>query len=196
MQRIGVLLVVLVLLAELNGGAMAARWEKTVVPVWDFMPPEYRESLQRVVNDFNANMPESAPTLRYIPLSQLMCEDLNPRRVRGGIAVCVSRLVPNPTPMWQPRVIDEHGVFVRGQIAMRDYRPLKTDNLFCHELMHAVVDAPDLEGSMRDSPLLDDSCVQGLLEHLGPWDISYAAQVYNDNGRRSSEDRRHHRKRH
>lgn len=172
------LIVVLLVVALIPEGVMAARWNRAELSVWDFLPQTYRPSLQRVVDDFNANRPAYAPVLTYIAMPERMCEDLNPKKVRDGIAVCVSNRVPDPTPAQQPRVINRHGIFVSGTIALRNYAPLKTDNIFCHEMMHAIADAPDLDGPMRDSPHLDDSCVLGVLDHLGAWDIAYLEQIY------------------
>src|SRR4051794_34895075 len=34
-----------------------ARWLKPLIPVWDFTPAFWRPFIQRVVDDFNANLP-------------------------------------------------------------------------------------------------------------------------------------------
>jgi hypothetical protein len=163
---------VLVLAAFVPGDAIAARWEIPQVIVRDHLSDDMRADVMSVVDDFNANLPTGAPELVYEAMPEQPCEALE--QEAGVIQVCRSTLVPDVNAAWQPRTINEDA-FVSGQIAIRwnywmpSYRPT-----VCHEMMHAITDVPD----DPSEPHRDESCVQGTLNHLGPWDIAYATDVY------------------
>jgi hypothetical protein len=173
-MRIWLVLLLVVLVPE---GAMAARWEKAVVPVWDFMPQQAQPYIQAAVDDFNATLPPGVPRLDYIPMGELPCANLPGYGKLGGISVCYA---PDSWHSVSDIALDGHAISrVRVQLV--------TVNAACHELMHALTNIADDYAN----PHLGESCVQGALEHLGSWDIAYAAQVYGErNGHKNTRRRR------
>jgi hypothetical protein len=165
-----------------------AIWSPGSVVVQDFLPADAGRDLAAVVYDFNAHRPPSAPELIYTAADRRTCEDLTQQP--GVIQVCLSSLVPTNATAWSPRTIDQ-GFFVSGQVAIRDSAQIDDWRvILCHEMMHAVGDAPD--DFSRPHP--DDSCVQGFLNHLGSWDIAWLQQVYQPSP--IDHHRKHHRKHH
>lgn len=184
------LMMIVLLVSFVPEVAMAARWTKAEVPVWDFTAEEWRPAVQATVDDFNTQLPSEVPRLRYVPMGEIPCEMLPPNGRRGGISVCTSLSPPGPRYSgWNTKQIS-HGLITRAMVLIRaDAIPVAPTIVLCHEIAHVMWDVPD----DYSHPHADTSCVQGFLPHLGPWDIAYATAVYNDDGHH---DRDRHRSRH
>jgi hypothetical protein len=185
-------LIVIAVLLFVPGGAMAARWEKATVPVWDFTPDDWRPYVQATVDDFNANLPPSVPHLVYTPMGELPCESLPGKGKPGGITVCTSPAERSNTA----RTTVVHRRITRSRIALTPPiawgRALASElrRVSCHEFGHGVLYMPD----DHTYPHAEESCVQGTLDHLGPWDIAYAADAYrHHSGPRHRSGGQHHR---
>jgi hypothetical protein len=174
------ILLVVWLIVILPEAAMAARWERAEVPVWDFTRDDWRPYVQATVEDFNANMPPGVPRLIYTPMGELRCEDLPNNGKRGGISVCLTDAPLASSAYWAEARRTLRGQrFTSALIAIdRNTSVTSPGTLLCHEMTHEVFDAPDDDS--RPHP--NDSCVQGYLDHLGSWDIAYAASVYSQDG--------------
>jgi hypothetical protein len=182
-----IIMVLLIALALTPEATMAARWEKATVSVWDFTPEEWRPYVQATVDDFNANLPPGAPELAYVPMGELPCDALPKYGKMGGVSVCAGR---GDLGRSTTNTIAVDRTLLRAKIMLDPADVSRLAMNSCHEMTHAVLDTPD----NYSLPHLDDSCVQGLLDHLGPWDIAYAAQVYAtqpDHGHRSGKRHRH-----
>lgn len=165
------LIVLVVLIALVPEGAMAARWKTNKpIPVWDFTAPERQSLVRATVDDFNRNLPVGAPHLSYIAMGTLSCSDLPEHGKPGGITVCIK---PAPDGQSDTDITYVGGRIYRAMVAL-DPDPGVMAKAVCHEFMHAVTDAPD----DFTNPHPDTSCVQGNLDHLGPWDVAYAESVY------------------
>lgn len=168
---------------------MAARWEThgKAIPVWDFTSDFWRESVQATVDDFNASLPPEVPRLTYVPMGEMACDALPENGRVGGISVCSAPVWPHYGEV--KRSFRHDRVVSAKVIQLEGGDVVKPKAIMCHEFTHAVFDAPD-SPDPTTRPHENESCVQGRLDHLGAWDIAYAAQVY---GARGKSKHRHHR---
>jgi hypothetical protein len=157
-----------------------ARWTSDVVTVWDFTPETWRPFVEATINDFNAVLPASVPRLVHAPMGELACDALPASGRKGGITICVA---PDPRRAGFPlvggattRMTTLGSVISRARVKMLASCPTSyLPCLLCHEMMHAVCDAPDA-GATFPEPV--ESCIRSTWNKLGSWDVAYARRVY------------------
>lgn len=182
-MRIWLVVMLVVLVPE---GAMAARWEKHTIPVWDMTSDAWRPAIRTAIDDYNTNLPDGAPLLVDVPMGQTPCEDLPQYGRKGGITMCLA----GPDDVNRSR--QELWFGQQSKVIIQPADLPRSGYVLCHELAHAVIGIPD----DYTNPHLTESCVQGGLSHLGPWDIAYAAQVYGEHVRHHHRSRSRHRTHH
>lgn len=168
---------ILALLLMLPGEVMAkdgAAWHKKRVVVHDYTSAAYKPYVAEMVAAFNAMLPKRAPKLVYREQPERACNTLDKKRPKV-ITICLSG------GEWDMTATDaKHGEITRATVILiGNDTPDQIHNTICHELMHAVTDAPD---DYRD-PHLTESCVQGMTPYPGAWDKAYARKVYRKHGR-------------
>lgn len=185
LRSVRVLLIVWVLFVGLTGNAVAARWDKKALEVYDFTPKAMRPLVRAVVDDYNATMPATVPRLKYVSASwERACEDLPEFGRKGAISVC-----QRTRPMAN---VGDSAILIYGttidSVLIRlspDAPEWDISRILCHEMGHALYDAPDAD----TYPEGTDSCVRNNQSTVGSWDIAYAKQVY---ATRSKHDPRGH----
>lgn len=159
-----------------------AVWRGSRVRLWDYQPEPWRWWLIRALIAFNEARPAHVPRIDYQPAPERLFGDLTKRdHVRRGILVCCA-----PASV----VGDRHGF---ADVSVLDGREIQQAILvmnlddgpehapYCHELMHGMTNIDDLAGR-RDARHRQrgQSCLLGDLDELGPFDITYLAEIYRD----------------
>lgn len=173
------MLVRMLLICAIAWGAIApldvaakdgATWRKHRVVVKDYTPDEWKPYVADMVIAFNAMLPKRAPRLVYEAQPETPCKTLKRKRGRGQIAVCTGAFIDNTV------LVAKNGVIRSALIQLfPETMPTHRHGFVCHEMMHAVTDAPD----DYSYPHPETSCVLGDANFPGKWDAAYARKVYN-----------------
>lgn len=172
MMRPMILLLALLLLSTETIMAHGAVWHGKRVIVNDYTSAAYKPYVREMVAAFNAMLPARAPKLVYRSRHERSCHDFS-ARIKGAIAICTGA----HDDFTGYGV--ERGAFTWAVINLiGNDAPEFRHSIICHEMMHAITDAPEAEGYPYEYPNLDTSCVTGATDFPGAWDIAYARKVY------------------
>lgn len=157
-----------VLLAPQDFAAKPRTWDGRRIAVYDYTTTS-RPYVEAMVAEFNAVLPRRAPRLVYHAMEPGGCGSH-----RRGIVVC------DGPPYLGDREGATEQVFSGGEM-FRARITLVTvvipgghgpANSVCHEFMHALSGIPDRYFSR------ENSCVHGLMDNPGAFDIAYLKRVY------------------
>ena len=182
----------LVLLASASTVLGRAVWTSNSVGVYDYTSAAWRPIVAATVEEFNAMLPERAPSLFYRVIGETPCDQISPQLHRGGIVVCTAPTLSSDDELGLTEFFVNQGQISRVRITLPEATdPGLRDNVVCHEFMHATTGIRDNYGARPDT-----SCVWGDLSAPGSFDAQYARKVYKDNDVRSSGGKKHGGKKH
>jgi hypothetical protein len=192
MRRVCGVIAALVLLASaptvLASGAV---WTSNSVGVYDYTNAAWRPIVAATVEEFNAMLPDRAPSLYYRVIGESPCDQIDPDLFRGGIVVCSAPSLLSSDELARTEFFVERGQISRVRITLSEtIDPAQRDNIVCHEFMHATTGIGDNYGALPDT-----SCVWGDLNAPGSFDAQFAQKVYKDKDT-SSGGKKHGGKRH
>lgn len=177
-MRIAVILLSVLVLMGLVGDVDAKkRKSRNTLIVHDYTSPPWDGVVSQTVNEFNAVMPKRGPRLIYTRHEAASC-DIGHARVRKTVKVCSL-----PEMNAAGRAHTRQQVILLNDTYTGDWYDQFRAMTVCHEFMHILTHVVDNNSydpvtGITTWPLPYESCVWGVLNQPGPFDVDLLRQRY------------------